>query len=118
MRICEALLRAWRRLTARQFVEPECGVQMRTDRWYLLSDSGSAYTSTGFCSVADAVAFTQREDFVALYGAAHACVPTYSGSAGWSAMDACNVLSGRDLRHFWRKQDPECFNIAQQRPAR
>jgi hypothetical protein len=90
------------------FKEPGSGLLMLIGRWYLLSDSGSAYFPHGTDSAEEG-----RELALRLQGhdlePEDVIVPAYTPESAWSDMALCNVLRADDLLHFWRTQDPETF---------
>lgn len=94
------------------FVEPGSGLRMQRDRWYILSDSGAAYASTGFESAEAARVWFSSPAAVQLYGgelklAEPSYLPyTEGGTAGWDdRWEAANVLFAGDLFNFWAATD-------------
>ena len=102
-----------------EFVEPGTGLKMRTDRWYIISDSGSFYISTGFTCPENALLwakapFVQRQ----FGGRLELFQPRWNGP-GLGYLDdfeAANVVCGAHLLDFWRSQDPE--SLREMNPGR
>lgn len=89
-----------------EFKEPGSGLWMPLDGdvWYLLSDSGSAYSAGGFL------------DWESAYRAALALMPASEvglplwrpGTSDWdNNWHACNVLCSSHLYAFWRTTDAD-----------
>lgn len=89
---------------AHTFIEPGSGYEMQIGKFYILSDSGSAYSSTGFDSAESAVDYINGPDFISTYGPdVEVSVPAYDPvkhewNNDWSE---ANVLSASDLQDFW-----------------
>lgn len=94
-------------LAAGCFKEEGSGLIMELDKWYVLSDSGSAYTSEGFASANHALAWC-RSTLGCEAGAQDATVPAYDYERHeWSGPDGINIMFGRALRDFWIHNPPE-----------
>lgn len=84
---------------AEVFWEPGSGLNMQVGRHYILSDSGSFYTSEGFASVEAAQAFIAgmiEED-----RPAGVEVVTFNGTDWSQAWGICNIILAESLRDFW-----------------
>ena len=97
------------------FLEPGTGLRMRKDRWYIISDSGSYYSTQGFEHPRDAVGWIEnftRKEFE--LPATEPSVPVYNPiSKSWLEMSGCNIVYGLDMFEFWQDSDAEIFNEAQ-----
>lgn len=88
-------------LAAGCFKEEGSGLIMEPDKWYVLSDSGSAYTAEGFITAAHAMVWCRGLEGQAA-GAANAEVPAYDRERHeWTGQDGVNIMLGGDLRDFW-----------------
>ena len=95
----------------RCFVEPESGVLMQLNRWYVLSDSGSCYEAEGFYSQQAALNWATSPEVCKRFGIEPEWVgaPTFiNGEEAWDDGGdegfGVNVLYGRDLYDFWLAQ--------------
>lgn len=87
------------------FVDPGSGLTMSTDLWYILSDSGSCYTSEGFRSPLEAL------DWWKLSPDAPEQLPI---KPNWSqkhfnwtdAFEEANVVFGANVLDFWAHSKP------------
>lgn len=94
------------------FKDPENGYTMRTDCWYILSDSGSAFAATGFASKEEALIYALairahyriREDEVV--------IPAYTELGAWVGMSSCNILLASDVLDYWKRTDLEYLLVA------
>lgn len=78
------------------FLEPGSGLTMSIDRWYILADSGSAYTPEGFETPAAALDWAKAQGIDAI-------IPTFLGpEGGWEDSGAANIMFARELRDFWK----------------
>jgi len=91
------------------FVEEGCGCRLRLDRWYALSDSGTAFSTEGFATAEEALAWIQAPEQCEEYG--HD--PDWAGIPPWDPEEfnwddggdsgfGINVVYGRDLYDFWQ----------------
>lgn len=88
------------------------GIVMWPDLWYVVSDSGSAYTSEGFHTPEAAADWMAEDQQVADFGQDSkplpATIPDWLGKEqGWAELGACNVLKGEHCRDFFRHQDED-----------
>lgn len=87
------------------FVETGSGLLMNTGLWYILADSGSAYTDTGFASPEKAREFIEqnRSMFAAECTDFASSVVRYREADGtWTEeWDLVNIVYGEDLWKFW-----------------
>ena len=93
-----------------EFKEPGSGIRMRTDRWYVVSDSGSAYLSSGFTDPENAKLWAQSPFVQREYGGrVELFMPRWDGpGVGYlDAFDAVNLVSGAHMLDFWKMNDPE-----------
>lgn len=80
------------------FRHPESGIHMRVSKFYVLSDSGTAYTETGFNTVTDALEWATGDEGPG--GSVH--VPKYRGRAeGFDNVDGVNVFAASDLLAYY-----------------
>lgn len=87
-------------MDADTFVDEASGLTMRVDRYYILSDSGSSYTSEGFASVEDARRWWAGHG-AAQWPGVDLVVPRYKQEeAGFDDVDEANIFLGADLRHL------------------
>lgn len=100
------------------FRDPSTGIEMSPDLWYIVSDSGSAYTSEGFDCVSEATDWMRQhaEEYGIDLKAVH--VPVFLGAdRGWADLDATNVLLGANVRDFFRATDPEGWAFMNPQPT-
>lgn len=89
------------RLARTAFKEEGSGLMMFPDLYYILSDSGSAYTGEGFPTAELAWAWAHSPAGVEA-GADGAVVPTYLREEHrWDGQDGANIYLGADLADFW-----------------
>lgn len=86
-----------------EFKEPGSGLLMRSDRWYLISDSGGSYSSQGFETADAAYAFaTSDPEFLKQYSVDDALIPKFDSARHcWNEMSGCNIVSAADCWTFW-----------------
>lgn len=90
------------------------GIVMDPDLYYIVSDSGSAYSAQGFPTVLAAREWMRLPEQVADYSLTDLDViwPKYLGpEAGWENMAACNIVKGDDCKTFFQHQDPEGWKL-------
>lgn len=101
------------RLTNERFYEPGSGIEMHLGRWYIISDSGSAYHPHGFHSVGNALHYwyaIEREYRSAIDGAIELNIPAYGGAhKGWTDLELANLFLADHLLDFWLNTDREYF---------
>ncbi len=87
------------------FTEAGSGLEMNPALWYILHESGSALTDTGFESSEAALEWC-GSDAGLRAGAGGAVVPTFNGTE-WAEVDvdSINVFLGADLKRFWEAQE-------------
>jgi hypothetical protein len=90
-----------------RFKDPGSGLIMELGKWYLLSDSGSSYSSIGYADAQSAVraALALPDHDLKVPDIA---TPTWVGPPAYWLNDwaACNVLNADHLLAFWRETDP------------
>lgn len=95
------------------FTEPGTGVVMKRNCWYILSDSGSAYSSLGFATSKDAQEFIRADAFRDMYGSEIGEDVTV---ANWDTelktwteppASAINIVYGEHLYQFWQENPLE-----------
>lgn len=89
------------------------GIVMDPELYYIVSDSGSAYSAQGFPTVLAAQEFMRLPEQVADYGKdLEVFWPAYLGpEAGWKEMAGCNIVKGEDCKTFFQRQDPEGWRL-------
>jgi hypothetical protein len=91
------------------FKEPGSGLIMLLGKWYVLSDSGSAYGAYGFDSVALAVEWWSTSAYLTFeLASTDIAVPVWLAIENcWDASwDFANVLKADELKRFWQTSDP------------
>jgi hypothetical protein len=92
-------------MAPKTFRESGSGIEMELDKFYVLSDSASAYTATGFASAQEALDWTKSPEGIAA-GAEDATIPTFTGT-GFEGVDGVSIFKGSDLQAFWSQIEDE-----------
>lgn len=107
-------VRRWARANTGQmqhvdhFFDVGTGIRMEPGLWYVISDSGSAYTSEGFSTPTDAQHWIWTH--AAEYGIplSDVGVPAFiDATEGWQTMRSANIVLGSHCRDFFQVNDPE-----------
>lgn len=84
------------------FKEVGTGLDMDINKFYVLTDSGSFYTSQGFDSAEDALNWARGPEGIEAGADQDVIVPTFAGpQEGWPELSGANVFYARDLYDFW-----------------
>ena len=84
------------------FKEIGTGLDMDIDKFYVLTDSGSFYTSQGFDSAEDALNWARGPEGIEAGADRDVIVPTFADpQEGWPELSGANVFYARDLYDFW-----------------
>jgi hypothetical protein len=89
----------------KRFIEPGSGITMYTDQWYVLSDSGSVFTDTGFDSPLEAMFWLGQNarDWDIEFTDIGVIKQTGTLDMG----NPCNIVKGQTLLKFWKEDNPE-----------
>lgn len=75
---------------------------MEFGKWYIVSDSGSIFTSQGFPSLDDARKYWLSHEFREHHDEPVLHCPSYDKSAAeWTPFESCNVVLADDLFHYY-----------------
>lgn len=102
---CTAYIRMRRIMKRGRFIEPGSGLTMNLDEWYILSDSGSAYSSTGWNSAENAVRAALDLTEYALSPEDVSVWCPINPANGVEDANVANVVRGLDLLIFWSATD-------------
>lgn len=84
------------------FKEVGTGLDMDINKFYVLTDSGSFYTSQGFDSAEDALNWARGPEGIEAGADRDVIVPTFADpQEGWPELSGANVFYARDLYDFW-----------------
>jgi hypothetical protein len=84
------------------FKEVGTWLDMDINKFYVLTDSGSFYTSQGFDSAEDALNWARGPEGIEAGADQGVIVPTFAGpQEGWPELSGANVFYARDLYDFW-----------------
>lgn len=86
------------------YLDEATGLTMQTNRWYIVSDSGSFYTSQGFQTKDYALNYTESEEFIKDFGRCTVAVPVYDQATHqWNNnWDEVNIISAADNLDFYK----------------
>lgn len=100
------------------FRDPGTGIEMSPDLWYIVSDSGSAYTSEGFPAPENALRWIDAHGREYGIEGPDSFVPKFLGATeGWEPMGATNVLLGANVRDFFMSNDREGWDFMNPQPT-
>lgn len=98
------------------FIDPESGVRMHKDLWYIVSDSGSAYHSTGFVDQYAARGWLAKSAYASVGND-----PRKVGVGHWNPnsrelvnmANEANIIRAACLWAYWQVECPEFFSECQ-----
>jgi hypothetical protein len=85
------------------FIEPGSGITMLVNKWYILSDSGSQYTDTGFHTALEAMFWMGQN--AKDHNIEYTDIGVVKHEGQLNMADLCNIVQGKTLLKFWKEEE-------------